>query len=88
MQNYGNKCFMQNFFSKFGKLAHFHLGSWRIFTWELGAFSLGNLAHFHLGTWHKTLICFILQTSATPLCNTRIAFAAEPTPFQCSRLIR
>ena len=27
-----------------GKLAHFHLGIWRIFTWEFGAFSLGNLA--------------------------------------------
>ena len=80
--------FYAKFFLKFGKLAHFHLGSWRIFTWELGAFSLGNLAHFHLGTWHKTLICFILQTSATPLCNTRIAFAAVPTPFQYSRLMR
>lgn len=44
MQNYGNKCFMQNFFSKFGNLAHFHLGTWRVFTWEVGAFSLGKLA--------------------------------------------
>ena len=43
MQNYGNKCFMQNFFQ--------NLGTWRIFTWEFGAFSLGNLAYFHLGTW-------------------------------------
>ena len=44
MQNYGNKCFMQNLFSKFGNLAYFHLGTWRIFTWELGVFSLGKLA--------------------------------------------
>ncbi len=44
MQNYGNKCFMQNLFSKFGNLAYFHLGTWRIFTWELGAFLLGKLA--------------------------------------------
>lgn len=36
--------FYAKFFSKFGNLAHFHLGTWRIFTWELGTFSLGNLA--------------------------------------------
>ncbi len=36
MQNYGNKCFMQNFFQ--------NLGTWRIFTWEVGTFSLGKLA--------------------------------------------
>ena len=39
--------------SLFGNLAYFHLGTWRIFTWELGAFLLGNLAHIYLGTWPK-----------------------------------
>ena len=28
-----------------------YLGTWPIFTWELGPFLLGNLARFCLGTW-------------------------------------
>ena len=36
------------------KLISSHLGTWLVFTWELGLFSFGNLDHFHLGTW---LVC-------------------------------
>ena len=43
--------FYAKFFSKFGNMARFHLGTWRVFTWELGTFLLGKLAHFHLGSW-------------------------------------
>ena len=42
---------MQIFYLPFGNLAHFHLGTWRIFIWELGVFSLENLEYFHLETW-------------------------------------
>lgn len=42
---------MQIFYLPFGNLTHFHLGTWRIFIWELGVFSLENLEYFHLETW-------------------------------------
>ncbi|MDD6748910.1 MAG: hypothetical protein PUF28_03675, partial [bacterium] len=28
-----------------------HLGIWRTFIWEFGAFLFGNLADFYLGIW-------------------------------------
>ena len=28
-----------------------YLGTWTIFAWELGRFSLGNFDDFYLGTW-------------------------------------
>ncbi|MBO5086366.1 MAG: hypothetical protein J6B65_03915 [Paludibacteraceae bacterium] len=30
---------MQIYFTLFGKLAHFHLGSWPVFIWEVGSFA-------------------------------------------------
>ncbi len=30
---------MQIYFILFGKLAHFHLGSWLVFIWEVGLFT-------------------------------------------------
>ena len=42
---------MQIYFYLLGNLDGFSLGTWTIFTWELGRFSLGNLDDFYLGTW-------------------------------------
>jgi len=42
---------MQIYFYKFGNLADFYLGTWLVFTWELGWILLGNLDGFCLGTW-------------------------------------
>ena len=42
---------MQIYFYLLGNLDGFCLGTWTIFTWELGRFSLGNLDGFYLGTW-------------------------------------
>ena len=42
---------MQIYFYLLGNLDDFRLGTWTIFTWELGRISLGNLDDFHLGTW-------------------------------------
>ena len=36
---------------KLHELKLVHLGTWTIFTWELGLFLLGNLDGFYLGTW-------------------------------------
>ncbi len=42
---------MQIYFYLLGNLDDFRLGTWTIFTWELGRFLLGNLDDFYLGTW-------------------------------------
>ena len=42
---------MQIYFYPFGNLDDFHLGTWLVFTWELGRILLGNLDEFCLGTW-------------------------------------
>ena len=42
---------MQIYFYLLGNLDDFYLGTWTIFTWELGQISLGNLDDFRLGTW-------------------------------------
>jgi len=39
----------------FGNLAHFCLGTWRVFVWEVGVFSFGKLAR------HPKKIKFLLQ---------------------------
>ena len=38
---------MQIYFYSLGNLDDFYLGTWLIFTWELGSFLLGKLDGFH-----------------------------------------
>ena len=53
MQRYEYQPNRQNFSAAFGNLAQFHLGIWRIFIWEFGAFSFGNLADSsRMLIWH------------------------------------